>query len=73
MYEEWMDSVPICVKGCYRHNVTEYNRAVYYYERQGNKKEAEYYREAANKELEKQREEDSLTFVGKLLKKIMYK
>lgn len=70
MYQEWMDGVPLLVSGCHKHNVEQLRTAANYHKKQGNIEMAEHCENALSLEKQLAREEESLTFIGKLIKKI---
>ena len=45
MYQEWMDGVPLLFKGAYYNNINELERAINYYEMQGDYSTNETYKE----------------------------
>ena len=44
MYQEWMDGVPLLYKGAYYNNINELERAINYYEMQGDYSTVETYK-----------------------------
>lgn len=69
MYEEWMDSIPLPVEGCYKHNIREYTKAENYHKKQNNKELEEMYRNRTNQEKVKLEEYNSLSFFQKLIRR----
>ena len=53
MYEEWFDSMPILISGCYEHNAEQLQRAANYWERNGDLEHAEKCQELAIQERNK--------------------
>ena len=70
MYGEWMDGIPI-LGDCHDYNAKQLNKAADYYEKAGNEELARDFREYANEEIKKQIEEDSITFIEKIIRKII--
>lgn len=50
MYEEWMDAMPLIISGYPEHNIAQWQRAVNYYERNGDIEEANRIRNLIEKE-----------------------
>ncbi len=57
MWDEWMDAIPLCVEGCYEHNISEYKRAANYYSNHNMPNDAHYYEEKIIDERNKMEEE----------------
>lgn len=70
MYQEWMDGVPLLVSGCHEHNAEQLRTAANYYKKQGNDEMAEHCENAWLLEKQLAKEEKSLTFIGRIIKKI---
>ena len=58
MYQEWMDGVPLLYKGAYYNNINELERAINYYEMQGDYSTVETYKERLAEQKELQAEEE---------------
>ena len=50
MYQEWMDAVPLIVDGCYEHNISQWNRAKEYWQRNGDTQRADEIKKIIKKE-----------------------
>lgn len=50
MYEEWMDAIPLIISGYPEHNIAQWQRAVNYWERNGNTEEVNRIRNLIEKE-----------------------
>lgn len=58
MYQEWFDAVPFLYEGAYYNNIKELNKAIDYYEKQGDYSTAKAYKEMLVEQKELQAEEE---------------
>ena len=73
MYFEGLEVIPFIVSGCHEHNISEYKKALNYAQRNGCKSDIENFKKAIAEEQTKLNEENSMTLIGKFIKKISYK
>lgn len=58
MYQEWFNAVPLLYEGAYYNNIKELNKAIDYYEKQGDYSTAKAYKEMLAEQKELQAEEE---------------
>lgn len=73
MYFEGLEAVPLIFSGCYEHNISEYKKALSWAQRNGYKSDIENLKREIAEEQAKLNEENSMTLIGKFIKKISYK
>lgn len=73
MYFEELEAIPIIVTDCYEHNISEYKKALSYAQRNDYKNDIENLKKAIAEEQRKLNEENSISSIGKFIKKISYK
>ena len=69
MYFEGLEAIPLILSGCHEHNISEYSWA----QRKGYKSDIENLKKEIAEEQAKLNEENSMTLIGKFIKKISYK
>ena len=70
MYFEGLEAIPLIFSGCHEHNISEYKKALSWAQRNGYKSDIKNLKREIAEELN---EENSMTLIGKFIKKISYK
>lgn len=73
MYFEGLEAIPFIVSGCHEHNISEYKKALNYAQRNGYKSDIKNLKRKIAEEKAKLNEENSMTLIGKFIKKISYR
>lgn len=73
MYFEELEVIPLIFSGCHEHNISEYKKALNYAQRNDYKSDIENLEKAIAEEQAKLNEENSMTLIGKFIKRILYK
>ena len=73
MYFEGLEAIPLIFSGCHEHNISEYKKALSWAQRNDYKSDIENLKREIAEEQAKLNEENSMTLIGKVIKKISYK
>lgn len=73
MYFEWFDSIPLIINKCYMHNISELQKALKWAKINKSKNDIEKINNLLTQEQTKLNEENSMTSLGKFIKRISYK
>ena len=73
MYFEGLEAIPLILAGCHEHNISEYKKALSWAQINGYKSDIENLKREIAEEQAKLNEENSMTSIGKFIKKISYK